>query len=56
MPLEVAAGAEADPPVVAAFPKGGDLMTPQLAQRLRVDAKNLRHDGGGHPVLFCHEA
>ena len=54
MPLEVAAGAEADPPVVAAFGEGGDLMTPQLTQRLRVDAKNLRHCGGGHPISFEH--
>ena len=54
MPLEVAAGAEAYPPVVAAFREGGDLMTTQLAQRLRVDAKNLRHCGGGHPISFEH--
>ena len=29
-------------------------MTPQLAQRLRVDAKHSRHSGGGHPISFEH--
>ena len=56
MPLEVAAGAEPDPSIVAAFLERGDLMTTQLAQRLRVDAKNSRHCGGGHPISFEHGA
>ena len=49
MPLKSAAGAEADPAIVAALFERGDLMTPQLSQRLWVDAKNSRHIGGGHP-------
>jgi hypothetical protein len=56
MPLKSAAGAEADPAIVAGLLKRGDLMTPQFAKRLRVDAKNLRHYGGGHPIFFKHEA
>ncbi len=56
MPLKSAAGAEADPAEVAGLLKRGDLMTPQFAERLRVDAKNLRHYGGGHPIFFKHEA
>ena len=49
IPLKSAAGAEADPAIVAALFERGDLMTPQLSQRLWVDAKNSRHIGGGHP-------
>ena len=56
MPLKCAAGAEADPPIVAAFFKRSDLMAEQFAQRLYVDAKGLRHSGGGHPIVFEHEA
>ena len=55
MPLKSAASAEADPPVVAAFLKRSDLMAAQFAQRLWVDAKNLRHCGGGHPIVFKHQ-
>ena len=53
--MEVAAGAEADPAIVAAFLERGDLMATQLAQRLRVDTKHSRHSGGGHPISFQHE-
>ena len=49
IPLKSAAGAEADPAIVAALFERGDLMTPQLSQRLWVDAKNSRHIGRGHP-------
>ena len=55
MPLEVATGAEADPPIVATFLKKGDLMTPQFAQCLGVDTKHSRHGSGGHPISFEHE-
>ena len=55
MPLKSAAGTEADPPIVAAFLKRSDLMAAQFAQRLWVDAKNLRHRGGGHPSGFKHQ-
>ena len=34
--------------LAALFERGG-LMTPQLSQRLWVDAKNSRHIGRGHP-------
>ena len=56
MPLQSAAGAKADPSVIAPLLEWTDLMTPELSQRLRVDAKSLRHCGGGHPVLIRHEA
>ena len=49
MPLEVTAGTQADPAIVTALFERGDLMTPQLSQRLWVDAKNSRHIGRGHP-------
>ena len=55
MPLKSAAGTEADPPIVAAFLKRSDLMAAQFAQRLWVDAKNLRHCGGRHPIGFKHQ-
>ena len=49
IPLKVAAGAQADPAIVAAFFEQVDLRTPQLSQRLWVDTKSSRHIGGGHP-------
>ena len=49
MPLEVTAGTQADPAIVAAFFEQVALGTPQLSQRLWVDAKNSRHIGRGHP-------
>ena len=55
MPLKSAAGAEADPPIVAAFFKRSDLMAAQFAQRLWMDAKDLRHCRGGHPIVFKHQ-
>ena len=54
MPLEVTAGTQADPAIVTALFERGDLMTPQLSQRLWVDAKNSRHIGGGHPFAVVH--
>ena len=56
IPLQDAAGAEANPPEVAAFLERCDLVTPQFSQRLYVDTKGLRHCGGGHPIVFEHEA
>ena len=54
IPLKVAVGAQADPSIVAAFFKQVALGTPQLSQRLWVDAKNSRHIGGGHPFAVVH--
>ena len=49
MPLEVTAGTQADPVIVAALFEQVALGTLQLSQRLWVDAKNSRHIGRGHP-------
>ena len=54
IPLKSAAGAEADPAIVAALFERGDLMTPEFSQRLWVDAKNSRHIGGVHPFAVVH--
>jgi len=54
MPLEVTVGAQADPAIVAALFEQAGLRTPQLSQRLWVDAKNSRHIGGGHPFSVVH--
>ncbi len=50
MPLKGAASAQADPPVVATFLKQGDLMTPELSQRLWMDAKSVSALLGGDPT------
>ena len=50
MPLKGAASAQADPPVVATFLKQGDLMTPELSQRLWMDAKSVSALLGGDPL------
>ena len=51
MPLKIAASAEAYPPVVATFFEQGDLMTPELSQRLWMDAKSVSALLGGNPTV-----
>ena len=51
MPLKIAAGAEAYPPVVATFFEQGDLMTPELSERLWMDAKSVSALLGGSPTV-----
>ena len=50
MPLKSAAGAEANPSVVAAFLEKRDPMTPELSQRLWMNAKSVSALLGGDPT------
>ena len=50
MPLKSAAGAEANPSVVPAFLKKRDPMTPELSQRLWMNAKSVSALLGGDPL------
>ena len=50
MPLKGAAGAEANPSVIATFLEKRDPMTPKLSQRLWMDAKSVSALLGGDPL------